>query len=203
MTKAFFTGLLCLIFSAGVIMPLAPAKAGTLFPPANIGANRDVPCPNGTVLSWTGDSVVCKDPTPGVSVSCPAGKVMTGISSGQAVCADASSMGGGAASCAVEEWRMGNGFSLYFYKNANGTYFGLYSPSAYAQWGWGLSFVSTLQYASGQAVASGNYNGSGYPNPPVVVNGQEYSLYTQSNGLNTAPMCTNGYWNSVPEPSPS
>ncbi len=70
------------------LAPLASAQAGNLFPPANIGANPNIPCPNGSVLSWSGDSVTCTDPTPGVTTttSCPTGQVMMGVSGGKATC---------------------------------------------------------------------------------------------------------------------
>lgn len=62
------------------------AQAGQLFPPNNIGSNPNVSCPNGGVLTWNGDHVDCVNPTPGVSVSCPAGQVLTGINNGVPVC---------------------------------------------------------------------------------------------------------------------
>ena len=67
----------------------ASAQAGQLFPPNNIGSNPDVSCPHGGVLTWHGDHVDCVNPTPGVTVSCPAGQVLTGINNGNAVCANA------------------------------------------------------------------------------------------------------------------
>jgi hypothetical protein len=63
-----------------------PAFVGQLFPPANIGAGPNVSCPNGEVLAWTGDAVNCTNPTPGVTASCAAGQVLTGISAGAPVC---------------------------------------------------------------------------------------------------------------------
>jgi hypothetical protein len=63
-----------------------PVQAGQLFPPDNIGANPNVSCPNGGVLTWHGDRVDCVNPTPGVSVSCPPGHVLTGISNGSPIC---------------------------------------------------------------------------------------------------------------------
>jgi hypothetical protein len=62
------------------------AKAGQLFPPNNIGSNPNVSCPNGELLTWHGDRVDCENPTPGVSVSCPAGQVLNGIANGAPVC---------------------------------------------------------------------------------------------------------------------
>lgn len=62
------------------------ANAGNLFPPNNIGSNPNIACPNGTVLKWTGDAVNCADPTPGVNVSCPTGKIMIGITKGVPTC---------------------------------------------------------------------------------------------------------------------
>ena len=74
--------------------PLSSAHAGQLFPPANIGANAAVSCPNGEVLSWivtapsTGPVVNCTDPTPGVTItSCPVNTVLIGINAGAPVCA--------------------------------------------------------------------------------------------------------------------
>ena len=66
--------------------PFASTQAGQLFPPANIGKNPNVTCPNGQLLGWTGDAVACADPTPGVTVSCPSGDVLTGITNGVADC---------------------------------------------------------------------------------------------------------------------
>lgn len=69
-----------------------PAQAGQMFPPINVGAAVNS-CPSGMVLGWAPDqagsgSVYCVNPTPGVTVSCPAGQVsvMTGIQSGTASC---------------------------------------------------------------------------------------------------------------------
>lgn len=58
-----------------------PAHAGQLFPPVG-------PCPVNTVLRWDGThgAVYCGDATPAVNVSCPAGQLLSGISSGVAVC---------------------------------------------------------------------------------------------------------------------
>ncbi len=69
-----------------LLAPLASAQAGQLFPPNNIGSNPNVPCPNGSMLDWTGDAVECTDPTPGVTVSCPQGQVLNGITNGKPVC---------------------------------------------------------------------------------------------------------------------
>ncbi len=64
-----------------------PAMAGNLFPPDNIGANPNAPCPNNQTLKWTGNSLVCADPSPGVTISnCPAGQVLVGISNGAPQC---------------------------------------------------------------------------------------------------------------------
>ncbi len=69
--------------------PLAPAQAGNLFPPDNIGANPNVTCPSGQVLGWTGNSVACTNPTPGVTTTaCPTGQQMVQISGGTPVCAN-------------------------------------------------------------------------------------------------------------------
>ncbi len=57
----------------------ASAQAGKLFPPSNIGANPNIPCPSNQLLAWTGDAVACANPTPGVSVSCPAGTVLNAL----------------------------------------------------------------------------------------------------------------------------
>lgn len=63
-----------------------PAFAGDLFPP--VGARDGVPCPNNQVLHWTGNSLICKDPTPGVTVQCPEGKLLAGIQNGSPICRD-------------------------------------------------------------------------------------------------------------------
>ena len=63
-----------------------PAHAGQLFPPANIGSNPNTSCPNGSLLTWRGDHVDCANPTPGVTVSCPSGQVLNGISNGVPMC---------------------------------------------------------------------------------------------------------------------
>jgi hypothetical protein len=77
----------CVIAALIYLCVLAvPAQAGQLFPPANIGSNPNVSCPNGQVLTWTGETVACTNPTPGVSVSCIAGQVLMGISNGTPVC---------------------------------------------------------------------------------------------------------------------
>lgn len=62
--------------------------AGQLFPPENIGSNPSVACPDGGVLSWSGTSVKCVDPTAGVNVTCDKGLTLTGINYGKAVCVD-------------------------------------------------------------------------------------------------------------------
>jgi len=60
-----------------------------LFPPSNL-PNPTQNCPNGEVLSWNGPSgtVECTNPTSGVTTptNCPAGQVMTGVSSGTPTC---------------------------------------------------------------------------------------------------------------------
>ena len=64
------------------------ARADQLFPPANIGANANSPCPNGQVLGWTGQGVNCTDPTPGVTTTnvCPSGYYADAIVKGGADC---------------------------------------------------------------------------------------------------------------------
>lgn len=64
----------------------ASAHAGQLFPPNNIGSNPNVACPNGGVLTWNVDHVDCVNPTPGVSVSCPAGTVLQQVVNGNPTC---------------------------------------------------------------------------------------------------------------------
>lgn len=76
-----------------MIMFSTSANAGRLFPPSNIGADPNTTCPSGQVLSWQRDHVDCMDPTPGVSLSCPAGQLLTGITNGTPVCVPPS--GGG------------------------------------------------------------------------------------------------------------
>lgn len=76
-----------------LLAALSPANAGQLFPPNNIGSNPNVSCPHGQLLSWRGDHVDCTDPTPGVTVSCPAGQVLNGINNGSPVCVVASGTG--------------------------------------------------------------------------------------------------------------
>lgn len=69
-------------------------QAGQLFPPGGLPTNAEGEpdatqnCPNGEVLSWNGanGAVECVDPTSGVTISCPAGQVLTGITNGQALC---------------------------------------------------------------------------------------------------------------------
>lgn len=75
--------LACLVLFLS-LMPTA--WAGSLFPPENIGSDPNVACPNGKVLAWSGDSVVCQDPTPGVSLKCPTGQILTEIKNGTPVC---------------------------------------------------------------------------------------------------------------------
>ncbi len=73
---------LCLaaLFALGSV----PAQAGQLFPPENQRTGGS--CTDGQVLGWSGDSVKCTNPTPGVKVSCPAGQVLAGIKQGQPDC---------------------------------------------------------------------------------------------------------------------
>lgn len=63
------------------------AEAGQLFPPSNMREMPNLPCPRNGVLQWSGSEVQCVDPTPGVSLSCPSGEVLTGIQTGLPVCA--------------------------------------------------------------------------------------------------------------------
>ena len=79
-------GLTAILLSAFIVSPFASAHPGQLFPPANIGANPNIPCPNGQLLGWHGDRVDCTNPTPGVTVSCPAGQFLTAITNGVPVC---------------------------------------------------------------------------------------------------------------------
>ena len=80
----FFTAAALVSFMA--FTAISSAQAGQLFPPANIGAQPNAACPNGYLLDWTGQSVECTNPTPGVTVSCANGTVMTGILNGVAQC---------------------------------------------------------------------------------------------------------------------
>jgi hypothetical protein len=75
-----------LLFGVPAFVPFTSAQAGQLFPPANIGSNPNIACPSNQVLAWTGQSVACVNPTPGVSVSCPAKQMLVGIASGSPVC---------------------------------------------------------------------------------------------------------------------
>lgn len=63
------------------------ANAGQLFPPNNLG-NPKLNCPNGQLLAWNGGkgTVECNDPTPGVTLACPTGEFLTGISNGKPIC---------------------------------------------------------------------------------------------------------------------
>jgi hypothetical protein len=62
---------------------MVSAQAGSLFPPEGTSGE----CPSGKVLFWTGSSVTCKDPSPGVTIAaCPAGQVMVEIKNGAAKC---------------------------------------------------------------------------------------------------------------------
>ena len=72
-----------------ILAASSTANAGQLFPPDNIGSNPNVPCPYGEVVTWHGDRVDCVNPTPGVTVSCPVGQVLTGITNGVPVCTTA------------------------------------------------------------------------------------------------------------------
>jgi hypothetical protein len=73
------------------LAPFASAQAGNLFPPENIGANPNISCPNGQLLGWTGNSVNCTNPTPGVTTTlCPAGQMLVGITGGSPDCAGVS-----------------------------------------------------------------------------------------------------------------
>jgi len=82
-----------LVVSLLFITPLM-AQAGSLFPPENMLSTPNSQCPNGTVLKWTGDSVICSDPSPGVSVAqCPATQVMIGVNKGVPICRAEASAG--------------------------------------------------------------------------------------------------------------
>jgi hypothetical protein len=82
--KILCVGLLALSFSA---ISAVPAQAGQLFPPSNL-SNPASDCPSGQVLAWNGEhgTVECSNPTPGITVSCPAGQVLTGIVNGVPTC---------------------------------------------------------------------------------------------------------------------
>lgn len=77
-----FLSSLVLLLCWAVLLAANTVQAGSLFPPANSSGA----CPNNKVLTWGGDHLDCVDPTPGVSVSCPAGQVLTGIAQGNSVC---------------------------------------------------------------------------------------------------------------------
>ena len=73
---------LCLaaLFALGSV----PAQAGQLFPPENQRTGGS--CTDGQVLGWSGDSVKCTNPTPGVNISCPAGQVLRQVVNGVPTC---------------------------------------------------------------------------------------------------------------------
>lgn len=78
-SKLVLSGLFCVGF-------MATASAGSLFPPDNMLASPGSECPNGTVLAWTGNSVICRDPTMGVTITCPDGSYMAKINQGEPTC---------------------------------------------------------------------------------------------------------------------
>ena len=80
MTRHLIAAVFALLLSTSV------THAGNLFPPQNLNGPVSNPCPNNQVLKWTGDGVSCADPTPGVTVMCPAGSLLRGIKNGQPVC---------------------------------------------------------------------------------------------------------------------
>lgn len=70
-----------------MIMLAGSVYAGQLFPPDNIGPDVTISCPNHSVLTWTGNSVECTDPSKGVSIEkCGLGELMSGIRQGIAIC---------------------------------------------------------------------------------------------------------------------
>lgn len=77
--SAFLVGLLL------VVVYTTPSWAGRLFPPENAPGGTNA-CSNGETLTWTGNSVVCQNPTKGVKIACPRGQVLTGIDYGKPVC---------------------------------------------------------------------------------------------------------------------
>lgn len=86
MKKTFLIKFLAITLGVFACSLPITSQAGILFPPANIGDNPNVKCPNGQVLNWTGQTVECADPTPGVTISCPPGQTLTGVTNGIATC---------------------------------------------------------------------------------------------------------------------
>jgi hypothetical protein len=120
-----------------------PAQAGQLFPPANIGANPNVKCPNGEMLTWVVDHVECANPTPGVTVSCSSGQVLTGIQNGQPVC----SSSGGAG--------LTGGCNFEYKCHAEAGVVKLCDVTTRKNWGNGCrSADSTLRFAGPPAISS-------------------------------------------------
>lgn len=84
MQGSYYCKMLSLVFLLAISLSVPAHAAGALFPPEGLSSSQ--PCPSGQVLGWTGNSVACTDPTPGVTVSCGAGQTLTGISNGAPIC---------------------------------------------------------------------------------------------------------------------
>jgi hypothetical protein len=149
-TTAFLS--VCLLAVLAVPAQAGLAQAGQLFPPQNIGANANVKCPSGQVLTWNVDHVDCVDPTAGVTFTCPAGQVLTSIKNGQPVCLTLASGGGLTGGCRWGLVYYSHGSSVY--DTRGGVMPDSYVVTIFENWGNGCRASGTsvkYQYGSGPA----------------------------------------------------
>jgi hypothetical protein len=155
----------CLLALLAVPAQAGLAQAGQLFPPQNIGANANVKCPSGQVLTWNKDHVDCVDPTAGVTFACPSGQVLTSIVNGQPVCLTLASGGGVTGGC------------RYSYRcNWDGTFLtmGKCKLSTDKNWGSGCKSLSGLVTDSGH-LNGGDLNNSNFSTCDSFAAAQGYS----------------------------
>lgn len=65
-------------------LTITSANAGSLFPPK--GLDQGESCPTNHALTWIGDGLECTPVTMSLTLSCPSGQLLTGISNNQPVC---------------------------------------------------------------------------------------------------------------------
>jgi hypothetical protein len=119
--------------------PLASAQAGQLFPPDDLATagTPNIACPNGKLLNWTGETVRCTDPSPGVTVpSCPSGQAVTGVVNGVASCAAIPTppIGGMPLYAQTVTWDYASP-AYATYKNATPDSYNVTMAAALSQWG--------------------------------------------------------------------
>jgi hypothetical protein len=176
-----------LLFGCPVFAPFTSAQAGQLFPPANIGTNPNIPCQSNQVLGWTGESVACINPTPGVSVSCPAGQLLTGIVNGAAQCTQLSYLNtnlvcAAGTSAGPDQIAILGYYTKYLGRCADATGFGYWS-NAYTNLG---TTLAQIQYDIANSPEAASYAQYGVNDPNILnlcppLNGVSYHYrqYTQ------------------------